>query len=639
MNESLKKASRWELGCIVFNSLVFKLFSLYPDMYVYYGGSASWNNSLYCGIIFLIVLWLMTRLYSPYAKEGIINAFDNRGKKGVSAILKALFLIYFAISSVMAIYFVCGSLRETAFPNSPLWYTGIFIVLASVVTVICGMRAVLRMHSLCAFGVGLTLILIGVLGFEYGDISNLTPVFGKGVFNVYGKGLLSLLMYSDIFVLFFIPYREERGYRKTVMLSGVLAVALNVLIMLSFSLNFPYELAEKTRLIIYPLTKGASIVKLPLRLDVAYLLSLIVSGILYLSVSFKIIKSIFKGFSLSFKKVGVPLMSIVLCLTLCGCYDSSEIEERGYIIAVGIDKGKYTFQLSNPLQSGGSMNGEEKKESENKSVDNITVEAEDFFTARTKLQSHISKETDMSHIKLIVLSKDVAYEDAYGHSSLMLKEREVRPATKVCLVDSAEDFLRNVKPTMEESTVRYYELLFEKEMPYAPVTELRDFVGRCLSKGYDAIAPYYSGNGLSGMGIFNNGKLYDVLSGEEVFIYNILKGELQNSGFYDGGDGAILSSDGKPEITVDVRDDVPYVNINVNLKIYGAENVDESSAVLKAKCEEFLYKTRECDILGVGRHIKKKCLTQKQWEEYEWDRKYKNAVFPVNVMVKTVKNI
>ena len=64
--------------------------------------------------------------------------------------------------------------------------------------------------------------------------------------------------------------------------------------MFSFSLNFSYELSEKTRYVLYPLTKGASIVKLPLRLDIAYVLSLIVSGILYLSLCFHNIKILFK---------------------------------------------------------------------------------------------------------------------------------------------------------------------------------------------------------------------------------------------------------------------------------------------------------------------------------------------------------
>ncbi len=647
-----KQIGRWELGCIVFNSLVFKLFSLYPDIYVKCGGSAAWNNALYCGAVFLIALWVMLKIYTPYAKDGLPSSLYKRGKGGLSYGVQIIFSVYFIASVVVAVSLICSALKETSFPNSPLWYTAIFVVGAALITTICGRRAVYRMHSLCVFGIGITLGLIALLGFKYADIYSITPVFGKGISDLYIKGLLSLYMYSDIFVLFFIPYGgSERSYKKTVMTSASLAVLANFLLIFSFSLNFSYELSEKTSLIAYPLTKGASIGKFPLRLDIAYMLSLITSGILYLSVCFNILKGFLMGAAVKIKRLTAAVLGIILCFTLCGCYDSSEVEERAYIIAIGIDKGeslnhKYTFQISNPLKSGGNKGGEEKPKEEsseegNKTVDNITVEAEDFYTARTKLQAYLSKESDMSHIKLMVLSKEVAYEDALTHSGLMLKEREVRPATNICLADSAMDFLKEVKPTLEESTVRYYELLFRKEeMPYAPVTELRDFVGRCVDGGFDAVAPVYGENGLYGMGIFKEGKLVDILSGEEVLIYNMLSGQLGNTGFYDGGDGAVIESVDKPEISIEVNNDIPHISVMAKLKVNGAENENSSVNILKIKGEEFLYKTAAagCDVLGFGRRVKAGILTQKDWEEYKWSEKYKNATFSVNLMSENVKN-
>ena len=142
------------------------------------------------------------------------------------------------------------------------------------------------------------------------------------------------------------------------------------------------------------------------------------------------------------------------------------------------------------------------------------------------------------------------------------------------------------------------------------------------------------------MGVFNNGKLCDILSGEEVFIYNILLGELQNSGFYDGGDGGIISSDGKPQINVDIKDNIPNVNIDIQVKMYGVKNLEESTAVLKTRCEDFLNRIKGCgsDILGFGRYVKKDFLTQKEWENYNWKDKYRNSTFSVNLVVKNVKN-
>ena len=110
---------------------------------------------------------------------------------------------------------------------------------------------------------------------------------------------------------------------------------------------------------------------------------------------------------------------MLLPLSLCGCHDSNEIETNAYIVALGVDtsenKFEYTFQISNPLDSGGSI-GAGKKTAENsddesdgnKTVDNICINANNLYSAIDKLQSVLSKNINLSHMKLAVFSKTVA---------------------------------------------------------------------------------------------------------------------------------------------------------------------------------------------------------------------------------------
>ncbi len=56
-------------------------------------------------------------------------------------------------------------------------------------------------------------------------------------------------------------------------------------------------------------------------------------------------------------------------------------------------------------------------------------------------------------------------------------------------------------------------------MPLAPVTELRDFVGRGSDTAYDAVLPIANESTLEGIGIFNNGVLKENLSSDDAFIY------------------------------------------------------------------------------------------------------------------------
>ena len=647
MNEN-NSIGKWELGCIIFNSLTFKLFSVYPKAYSYFGGCASWLTALFSGIIFFAALWLIIIFYERYADIGIVELIKRRLGTKASNAISLIAVIYFIISFCFAIFYVCCALRETVFPTSPLWYTGAFIILGSLVTMLCGKQAVRRMHSLCALGVGVAIVGMFLFGLKFADIYNLAPVLGKGVSSVFLKGLSTLFMYSDILVIFFLPRQNGKySYKRTALFSAFLAVAANVLIMFAFSMNFPYEYAENIDFIAYSLTKGASFGKFPIRLDFAYLLALITSAILYCSLALCIIFNEVKNISFKIKRAGALMMSLLICLTMCGCYDSSEVENKGYVIALGIDKGEnseflYTFQLSNPLESGGSIGTEEKAaekssgdENKNKTVDNICVEADNFFTAQNKLKSILSKRADFSNIKVVAMSEQVAAEDALSQCAVLLQEREIRPSANMCVAKSASEFLKNVNPTLEESTIRYYELFFKnRDVPYTTVVTLREFVSRSVDKAYDAVMPVVNENGLSGMSLFLSGKMCDMVDENETLIYNLLTGNIENAGFnYNSGE-CTISSIGKPDIRVSTDNLNPYIKITIRIKASENADLDKVASLLKNRAETFLYKTssRGCDIFGFGRKVRSGFATQYEWESYKWDILYKNSIFSVNVI-------
>lgn len=653
MNERTSMG-RWELSCIVFNSLVYKIFTPYSENFEQFGGSAAWLTALFSGLVFLVILWFILKLYTPYADDGLLLSLKYRRGGFVFRIISLLAIAYFTFGIGYASYSACSALKSVAYINSPFWFIILFFAIPAITTLIFGGRAIRRLHSLNALGVGIALISISLLSLRYADIYNMTPVLGKGAVSVLAKGLSTLFIYSDVIVIFFLPKKgADYSFKKTVMLSAASAVLVNILVVTAFSLNMPAELAEKMALPIYPLTKTANLGKFPARLDSVYQVALITSALLYISISLRIIVKCFSCIKIKAKSLKAVALCIALCTLLCGCYDSREVEEKAYIIALGIDEGEndkycYTFQISNPLKSGGSIGAEEKASEEssdskegNKTVDNIVIEAYNYHIALDKLKSVLSKEADISHIKVIVYSTDIAKKDSLSHSELLLSEREIRPGTNLCLATSAKDFLFSVKPTLEESTVRYYELYFRNyEIPYAPVTELRDFVGRSADAGYDAVIPISNENALSGMGIFADGILKDTLSGEDVFIYKMLCGDLKKASTNDGSSTFFISNTRKPKINVNLNGNTPHIEIIVDLSIDGKGSFDTISAMLKTKAEDLLKKTSsaECDIIGIGRYVKKDYLTQESWEAVDWKNLFKNSTFSVDIRTKAVAN-
>ncbi len=203
------------------------------------------------------------------------------------------------------------------------------------------------------------------------------------------------------------------------------------------------------------------------------------------------------------------LLPAILCVfLLCGCFDDKEIDETAYIIAIGIDCAgesdyKYTFQFSAPLaMSGGGDEGGSKKEvsdddpnaiadSGNPGVHNVIIKAADFYVAKNMLNNFLSKNIDMSHLKIIVFSPEVDRSGYVSHSQMFLHEREVRPHTCLAVAErSAEEFIRSVNPELEVNTAKYYELMsLRSNNVYAPVKMLRDFADSSGETGKDAVLP------------------------------------------------------------------------------------------------------------------------------------------------------
>lgn len=645
--ENKSYLSNWELGCIIFNSLTYKLFTACAEIYENFGGSAAWLISILAGVVFLLILWALLKAYVRYLPDNLFSVAQNKKSSPIITVAVFAAMIYFALSLCGAAYFACSALKTIEYIKSPFWFLLIFFAIAAISALIFGEKSVFRLHSLSAVGIGIILIAISFLSLRYADIYNITPVFGKGVPSVLKGVFAALFIYSDIVAVFCLPHTKNKPSTiRTAMLSAGIAVIVNIIVILSVSLNMSYELSGEFVLPLYPLTKATNWGKLPARLDAAYQFALITSSILYISLALRLVVSGAARLSHKMRRGASLLLAVVLCLSLCGCYDSKEVDAKAYVIALGVDLNedqtyRYTFQISNPLESGGSIGAEEKASEEssgdkegNKTVDNVIVNTHNYYAALDKLKSLLSKEIDISHIKVIVYSFDAARSDCLAHSKMLLTERELRPSTNICIAESAEQLLLSVNPTLEESTVRYYELFFRNyDIPYAPVTELRDFVGRSSDAGFDSVVPVASKDGLFGMGIFSNGTLKEILGGEDVLIYKLLSGEMELA-YID--EKTFVESMGRPQISVDLSRETPIVNIKVPIKT----NNHESLPALENQAEALLFKASSvsCDILGVGRYVKKSCLTQTEWEKLDWETLLTDCQFSVVFDCKKVKN-
>jgi hypothetical protein len=186
-------------------------------------------------------------------------------------------------------------------------------------------------------------------------------------------------------------------------------------------------------------------------------------------------------------------------LIFTGCWDKTEIEDEGYVSAIGIDKGsgrnlRITFQITNPkvVGAGGSStsSGEIKSEI-------VTIDATSILTARDLLTVTSTRRITLSHAKVVIAGEEFARnENFFRYIESSLRDKEMRRImTLMVSKENAEEFIKNNNPLLEDRMQKFYEFMSRrwKETGYVPpFSNLNRFMQRTESGESLFLATYAS---------------------------------------------------------------------------------------------------------------------------------------------------
>lgn len=403
-------------------------------------------------------------------------------------------------------------------------------------------------------------------------------------------------------------------------------------------------------------------------------------------------------------KSSVVLMTAVLALSLSGCYDQREIDELAYPLAVGLDVGeanvlRMTLQLAAPLAIGGGGGGESGGgggggEAETTSV--ITVDTPSIYSGLNMINNIISKEINLSHAKVIIVSKKLAQNGVTKYIQAIKRGREFRPDTFFLLTNEPPyEYLKNIKPILESNPAKYYELLLGKDYAsFFPDVRITDFHYADTSDSIEPVAilsgtnqkekvdelgeigskagsdrpegVYEAGdipvisdlkNVVMGLAVFKSGKMVGTLNGAEAACYQMVTGKYKHSFWsfpdvYDESNLVVMDiiQRKKPSITAQIKDGKAVVKIVLDLEgdfTSIQSNIayeddpqpmeDRAKELIAKEIAAMLKKTTEeydSDICGIGRYVKGSFLTLDQWESFKWNEKYSSTDFTIDVKLK-----
>ena len=354
------------------------------------------------------------------------------------------------------------------------------------------------------------------------------------------------------------------------------------------------------------------------------------------------------------RKISLLLILTILSTLLTSCYDSHEIDDMAYAIALGFDTGttnqiKMTLQFAIPSKisagEGGSSGG---GGGEGGSTSITTIETPTLYAGLNMINTYISKPVNFSHCKVVVFSEELAREGIHKYIHAMVRSREFRGNMHVAVsVDTAEDYIRNVSPTLEINPAKYYEMNYDsyKYTGFTGDTRLINFymLEECScrqayatlvgvnkyekssqfsnnnssykEKGRDhpLEGDFYAGNipkvhevksEVMGIAAFDGGTMVGNFDGEEAVFHQMLYGTYEHSYISipdpEKPDEFVLlnvSQARMPMHHVEMVGDKPYISVEVKLEadilsIQSGINYEsiEKMIILESAAEEFLKK-------------------------------------------------
>ena len=388
-----------------------------------------------------------------------------------------------------------------------------------------------------------------------------------------------------------------------------------------------------------------------------------------------------------------PFLILFTLLMLVGCWDMEEIDQRAYVLGIGLDKSdvkgfiKITYLISNP-EAGSTQEGGGSSEPTHET---ITFNASDFIQSQNIANAVIAKAITYDILDFFIVSEELAKDKDFVRWMYdATKDREIRRDSKIIVTkEEAKTFIDQNKPKLETRRHEYFETMFvhATEIGFIPNSKIHNFfriteadadlfISAYATTEQDKVtakknidANFIAGNlhvtgdtnpaQFLGSAVFKEGQMIGKLSVEETRLTQLLNKEATNPSFLVSFPDPFKKNYyitsrfiqiNSPQITMDVSKQAPKIKVNLPLQakiltdhsmVSYADNEQKRSELkdhikkgFEQRINNLLKRTQEefkADLFGFSLEARKQFLTIPEWEDYDWMKSYPEADISVNV--------
>lgn len=374
------------------------------------------------------------------------------------------------------------------------------------------------------------------------------------------------------------------------------------------------------------------------------------------------------------KKLILTMFLIVISISLTGCWDSIELNQREIVTAVGFDKGEnegeieITYQsiipenISTPLKSSTSL----------KAVHVVTLKGYSANEALVHYNQVSSKIPYFNHNRVFLIGEDIARKGINSFTDVIFRSTEHRSRAWVLVCKGrAEDILKK-DTEITKITADYIVNLINSSNNIAtvPVDTLHSFMKKLSNKNISPVTAKVeiltSSNrgeihrdiGISGSAVFYKDKLMGWLNMDEtrglLWINNDFKHGAIISGYPNSTNRNVTEKvtsyktkirpkmvDGKVTISLDIKQEGMIGESDGKINLDSTDNINILEKALEEEvkkeveaCLKKVQKEYKSDVLGFGEKIHQRF--PKEWKKIskDWDNIFPNVNVETNVKVK-----
>lgn len=362
------------------------------------------------------------------------------------------------------------------------------------------------------------------------------------------------------------------------------------------------------------------------------------------------------------KGIYTILIISLITLLLPGCWNYRDVDDLNIVAGIAIDIDRDT---NNYLVTAEIVEIETGVKESILVSSKVQAEGETLMDAIRNMISILGKKLFFSHMKVIIISQDVAKEGIIQIIDFVIRDTEPRFESHLLVSreETAKEILNYEAIGEQLRSLKLHEMLIsQRNLGKSPIIEISQFIQTLSSDSQSAVLPLVGGkmiNGkktleISGTAIFKKDKLIGLLDGDEtkyfLFIKNMIKscilpemGKGQNTNhsislevFKNKTNIKPVFSGGKVSININTK-----TNVSIGEHGYDGDFIDKKNRdILKATGEKALEKNikdlikkvqieYDADIFGFGNEVKIEMPSIWRSISVDWDNLFESLT--VNV--------